>query len=151
MEKAAALLAKITPEAASRDVDDAVLDAITLSACADGLTKDEITALGLMARELPTSKGLSDAEIDERVRASFERINEVGLEARLQAIGETAIDEETRRRMFSAAVIVQYADGHLTNEENAFLLDLADVLGLNETKVREIVEQIERELGVAAG
>ena len=102
-----------------------------------------------MARELPSSKDLSEADLDARIAASFARIHDDGLEVRLRKIAETALDDATRRRMFAAAAIVQYADGKVTNEENEFLLDFADVLGLTEARVREIVDEIERELGVA--
>ena len=46
-------------------------------------------------------------------------------------------------------LIVQYADGRVTNEENEFLLDLADALGLDENRVRAIVSEIEKQLGLA--
>jgi tellurite resistance protein len=145
MENAGQLLAKLLPD---QGIDDAVLDAIALSAAADGVSREEIDAIKKMTRELPSSKGLSEEEIAARVDASFARLDRDGLQERLRAIGDAAMDDETRRRMFSAAVIVQYADGRVTNEENEFLLDFADVLGLTETKVREIVADVERELGV---
>lgn len=145
MEKAAELLAKVLP---ASSIDDAVLDAIALSVCADGVTQEELEALTRMARELPSLEGRSDADVEASVRAAFERIHRDGLEGRLRALGEADLDADARRRVFCAATIVQYADGHVTNEENEFLLDLADVLGLDEVKVREIVAEIERELGV---
>jgi hypothetical protein len=46
---------------------------------------------------------------------------------------------------------VQYADGQVTNAENEFLLDLADVLGLDDAKVNEIIADIEIELGIEPG
>jgi len=128
-------------------LDDAVLDAIALSACADGVSKEELVAIRNMARELPSSHDLSESELDSRIEASFARIHDDGVEERLKKVAETAIDDETRKRMFTAAAIVQYADGKVTNEENEFLLDFADVLGLTESRVREIVDEIERELG----
>lgn len=148
---AAELISKVptlnSSDAASASVDDAVLDAIALSACADGVTNDELVVLLRMARELPTLKGRPPEEIDGRVRASFDRITEDGLEGRLEKLGKAAFDDATRRKIFCAAAVVQYADGKVTNEENEFLLDLADVLGLDETRVRDIVAEIERELG----
>src|SRR5579859_3563783 len=111
--EAAGLLAKMLPDAA---VDDAVLDAIALSACADGIVKEEMDAIRRMARELPSSKSLDDAALEERIHASFARIHDDGLDARLEAIAKTALDDATRERMFTAAAIVQYADGHVTNE-----------------------------------
>lgn len=131
-------------------LDDAVLDAIALSACADGVSKEELAAIRKMARELPSSRDLSEQDVDSRIEASFARIHDDGLEERLRKIAETAIDDDTRRRMFTAAAIVQYADGKVTNEENEFLLDFADVLGLTEARVREIIDEIERELGVSS-
>ncbi len=144
-EPSTILLAKVLIDAA---IDDLVLDAITLSACADGMAPEELEALQRMARELPSSRDLDKAGIDARIQASYERAHREGLSERLRTLGETHMTDDVRRRIFSAAALVQYADGRVTNEENEFLLDLADVLGLNETKVREIVDDIERELGM---
>lgn len=145
MENAAGLLAKVLPAA---ELDDAVLDAIVLSSCADGVTRAELDALSRMAKELPSLRGASDADVATRVRTAFDRIEAAGLEESLRALGEAGKDDASKRQIFSAAVIIQYADGHVTNEENEFLLDLADVLGLTETSVRDIVSVIEKELGV---
>ena len=121
MADAADLLAKVLPDT---PIDDAILDAIALSACADGVTKDELAAILRIARELPTMKDLAPAEVDARVRAAFDRVERDGLDARLAAIGKAAMNDETRRRMFMAAAVVQYADGQVTSSENEFLLDL---------------------------
>ncbi|HEY8078258.1 MAG TPA: TerB family tellurite resistance protein [Labilithrix sp.] len=139
------LIKKMLPDAV---VDDAVLDAIALSACADGVVKEEMDAMRRMARELPSSRSLDEAAIEARIEASFARIHDDGLDARLEAIANAALDDDTRKRMFTAAAIVQYADGHVTNEENEFLLDLADALGLDEARVRAIVSEIEKQLGI---
>ncbi len=144
--EAAGLLAKMLPDAA---VDDAVLDAIALSACADGVVKEELDAIRRMARELPSSRSLDEAAVEARIEASFARIHDDGVDKRLESIAKAALDDDTRKRMFTAAAIIQYADGHVTNEENEFLLDFADALGLGENSVRAIVDRIEQELGVA--
>ena len=146
---AADLIAKVPTlegRSASEEVDDAILDAITLSACADGVSKEELTALLRMARQLPTLEGKPLPEIDARVHAAFERVETDGLEGRLAKLGKSTFDDNARRRIFCAAAVVQYADGQVTNQENEFLLDLADVLGLDEARVREILSEIEAEL-----
>jgi tellurite resistance protein len=145
MASAGELLAKFLPD---ETLDEALLDVIALSACADGVARSELDALTRMARELPSCRSLSTEELDARVRAAFDRLEKEGLEERLRQLGELPMDAEVRRRMFTAAAIVQYADGHVTNEENEFLLDLADTLRLDEVKVREIVDEIEADLGV---
>ena len=132
-------------------VDDAVLDAIALSACADGVTNLELVAILRIARELPSMRARPPAEIDARVHAAFDRLSAEGLEARLQSIGRMDLDADTRRQMFAAAAVVQYADGLVTNSENEFLLDLADVLGLDEAKVSAIIAEIERSLEIEPG
>lgn len=132
---------------ASEEVDDAILDAITISACADGVSKEELTALLRMARQLPTLAGKSLPEIDARVHAAFERVEADGLEGRLAKLGEASFDDVARRRIFCAAAVVQYADGQVSSQENEFLLDLADVLGLDDAGVKEILAEIEAELG----
>ena len=133
-------------DAAATAADDAVIDAIALSACADGVTSDELVVLIRMAHELPTLRGQPAEAVDARVRASFDRIQEDGLEGRLEKLADATLDDDLRRRIFCAAAIVQYTDGHVTNEENELLLDLADVLGLDETRVRAIVDEIEQGL-----
>jgi tellurite resistance protein len=147
MENAAGILSRVLPASA---IDDAVLDAIVLSACADGMSKSELDALASMAKELPSLAGQDEAAVSGRIRESFERVERDGLEGRLKALAETPMDDETRRRIFCAAAIIQYADGHVTNEENEFLLDLADVLGLDEPTVRDVVADIERGLEAPA-
>jgi len=148
MTVAADLIAKVLSDT---PIDDAILDAIALSACADGVTNAELVAILRIARELPSLKDRPPAEIDARVQAAFDRLSADGLDARLQALGKASLDEATRRNMFTAAAVVQYADGQVTNAENEFLLDLADVLGLDDTKVNEIIAEIEIELGIEPG
>ncbi len=148
MTVAADLLSKVLEGA---PIDDAVLDAIALSACADGVTNVELVAILRIARELPSLRDREPAEIDARVHAAFDRLTADGLEGRLKALGDAALDEQTRRRMFTAAAVVQYADGQVTNAENEFLLDLADVLGLDDAKVNGIIAEIETELGIEPG
>ena len=148
MTVAAALLSKVLEDT---PIDDAILDAIALSACADGVTNVELVAILRIARELPSLRDRAPAEIDARVHAAFDRLTADGLEGRLQALGKAALDEQTRRRMFTAAAVVQYADGQVTNAENEFLLDLADVLDLDDAKVNGIIAEIETELGMEPG
>jgi prepilin-type processing-associated H-X9-DG protein len=126
--------------------DDAVLDAMVLSACADGMVRVELEALARMAKELPSLAGADEATITDRIRQSFERVEKDGTANRLQAIGAEGGDEAARRRIFSAAATIQFADGHVSKEENEFLRDLAQVLRLDEITARRIVGDIEREL-----
>ncbi len=148
MTVAADLIAKVLSDT---PIDDAVLHAIALSACADGVTNVELMAILRIARELPSLRERPPAEIDARVHAAFDRLTADGLEGRLEALGKLPLDDATRRHMFTAAAIVQYADGQVTNAENEFLLDLADVLGLDDTKVNAIIAEIETELGIEPG
>lgn len=148
MPDTADLIAKVL---GASPVDDAVLDAIALSACADGIANVEVVAIVKIARELPSLAGASPEDIDTRVRAAFERLKADGLEGRLQALGTMGLDADARRRVFAAAAVVQYADGLVTSSENEFLLDLADVLGLDDAKVSAILEDIERALEIEPG
>ncbi|MCA9587991.1 MAG: TerB family tellurite resistance protein [Myxococcales bacterium] len=145
VDSASSLLTRVLAPTA---IDAAVLEAVVLSCCADGVVESEIRAVHDMARQLPSFASMDDAALKEQVEGAFERIAREGLEKRLLAVTAAASDDETRRKMFLAAAIVQYADGEVTNEENEFLLDLADALGLSEKIVRGIVEEIERELGI---
>lgn len=147
MDAAAAMLSRVLPPHA---VDDAVIDAIVLSACADGMTRTELEALARMAKDLPTLAGQDDAVVTDRIRESFERIERDGLDGRLRTLANASLDGDTRRRIFCAATVIQYADGQVTSAENEFLFDLADVLGLEEPTIREIVTEIETTLGAEA-
>ncbi|MDB4938040.1 MAG: hypothetical protein JWP87_5012 [Labilithrix sp.] len=148
MPDAAELLATVLTDT---PIDDAILDAIALSACADGVTNVELVAILRIARQLPSVAGQTPEEVDERVHAAFDRLTAEGLDGRLQGLGKMQLDDATKRRMFVAAAVVQYADGLVTNAENEFLLDLADVLGLDEVKVTSIIGEIERELDIEPG
>jgi tellurite resistance protein len=148
MPDAADLIATVL---ADTPIDDAILDAIALSACADGVTNVELTAMLHMARQLPSLRDQPPAEVDARVHAAFDRLTKEGLDGRLQSLAKMGLDEATRRRMFAAAAVVQYADGLVTSSENEFLLDLADALGLDEAKVTAIIGDIERELDIEPG
>lgn len=143
MENASFILSRVLPQAA---IDDTIIDAIVLSACADGMSKEELEALAKMARELPSLAGEPDEAVTDRIRQSFERVERDGLEGRLKQLDVALMDETTRRTIFMAAAVIQYADGQVTTEENEFMLDLADVLGLEEHAVREVREEIERNL-----
>lgn len=144
MENAAGLLAKLLP---ADGPDEAVLDAIVLSSCADGLSKGELGTVTRLAGAIHSLRASSKEAVEVRVRAAFERIEAAGLEEALRALGDKIEGDDAKKHVFTAAVIVQFADGHLTNEENEFLLDLADVLGLDETHVRMITSEIEAALG----
>jgi tellurite resistance protein len=148
MSETADLVAKVLGD---NPVDDAILDAIALSACADGVTNAELVAILRLAKELPSLRGRPPEEVDAAIHASFDRLTKEGLAARVEALGKMPADEATKRRIFAAAAVVQYADGLVTNEENEFLLDLADALGLDDAKVAEIIAEIERELDVEPG
>jgi tellurite resistance protein len=145
MENTADLITRVlSPDA----IDDAVLDAIVLSACADGMSKTELEALEEMAKQLPSLAGKDEGAVLDRIRASFERVEKEGLEGRLKTLAHESMDTSARRRVFTAATIIQYADGQVTNEENEFLLDLADVLKLDASVVKDVVDEIERSVGI---
>ncbi len=70
MENAADLISRVLPASA---IDDVVIDAIVLSACADGMSKEELEALEKMVRELPSLAGQDHKAVTDRIHASFER------------------------------------------------------------------------------
>ena len=69
------------------------------------VTNVELVAILRIARELPSLRDREPAEIDARVHAAFDRLTADGLEGRLKALGDAALDEQTRRRMFTAAAV----------------------------------------------
>jgi tellurite resistance protein len=143
---AAGALAKVLPAAA---IDDAVLDTIVIAACADGVTKDELDAIGRMARELPSLKRLTEQEVTTRLEGSYQRIHTDGLEGRLKAIASSPLDQGAKRQIFQAAAVMQYADGKVSAQENAFLEDLASALALDASTVIELLDEVEEALASA--
>lgn len=146
MENVSHALAKLLP---AKELDDAVLDTIVIAACADGLTKDEIVAIGQMARELPSFERLAEAEVAARLEASYERIHRDGLKGRLDTIARAPMNDAAKRQIYQAAAIMQYADGKVSPQENAFLEDLASALGLDASTVIELLDEVEAALAKA--
>ena len=77
MPDAAELIAKVLPDT---PVDDAILDAIALSACADGVTHDELVTILRIARELPSLRVGKSYRLREQDIHSYlnERYTEAG-------------------------------------------------------------------------
>lgn len=147
MENAVDLLARAPPSAG---LDDAVLDAIVLSSCADGLAKGELDTVTQLAAALPSFARCAIRAETSWASASDRRSKgstRWASKTRSARLGEKVEGVDAKKQVFTAAVVVQIADGHLTNEENALLLDLADVLGLDETSVRKIRSEMESVLG----
>ena len=122
--------------------DDTVLEVMALSACADGVNREELDAIATLAKELPSYRALDAATLKARVEDAFAWLDETGLEASLLAIAGRAKDDAAKKRVFYAGAIVQHADGRLSNQENEFLLDLADALGLDDETSRAIAAEI---------
>ncbi len=126
--------------------DETILEVLALSACADGVNRDELDAIAALAKELPSFTALDAAAVKEKVEAAFGRLDEAGLEESLKAIAARATDAAAKRRVFYAAAIVQHADGRVSNQENELLLDLADALGLDDDTSRDIANEIAKAL-----
>lgn len=126
--------------------DETVLEVMALSACADGVNRDELDAIATLAKELPSFQGLDASAVKEKVEAAFSRLDEAGLEPSLKAIAARATDAAAKKRIFYAAAIVQHADGRLSNQENELLLDLADALGLDDDTSHAIANEIAKAL-----
>lgn len=71
MPEADPRLAKVLAETTQ---DEALLDIISLSACAGGVAKEELEIIFRMARQLPSCAGLSDEELDAEVLDIVEKI-----------------------------------------------------------------------------
>ena len=83
MEQAADLITRLLHLSPEQAMDDAVIDAIVLSACADGMSNAELEALTRMAKELPSLQGKDEAAVSDRIRESFERVERDGLDLAL--------------------------------------------------------------------
>ncbi len=125
------------------DSHKALVDAVCLSILADGkITKEEEeVAINFLAEmtELETK------DAAKLVRSAFERISRDSDEV-LQAIPDKLSTAEEIEGVFFAAAWVQYMDGEISTEEDSFLYTLADVLGLDDEEVEEILAAVEENI-----
>ena len=132
----------------SPDADDlrtrAVIDTICLSLASDGyITEEEQeAAVAILTRDLE----ITAQEAQDLATRAFSRIQTNGLEASMASIAEAIVSPGDRRALLEAAAVVQYVDDTITPEEDDFLYQFADCLGIEHDEVDAIVDRVEADL-----
>lgn len=125
------------------DAHQALVDAICLSILADGEVSREGEEVAVNVVTELTEMDSDDAS--GLVRNSFKRIK-ADPDDVLHTVADKLTTQEEIVGVFFAAAWVQYLDGEISTEEDSFLYTLADVLGLDEEEVEDILAEVEENI-----
>ena len=91
-----------------------------------------------------TDNLLRSGTITVMLESYAERLSASGRDARLHEIAdEIAGDPHEAEAAFALAAAIALADDEVTDEENAFINQLADWFGINEARAAEILDQLQ--------
>ena len=130
------------PEAAA--LLESTIEAMVIMLAADGqTTNEERDLLRGAVREL-TAGGIRSAQIDKIFDASIARIKEAGAEARLAAVAEVLKKEViAAEAAFVLSAAMAFADQEIADAENDTLNSFADLLGLEEDRANELLDELQ--------
>ncbi len=136
---------------ARRDRNAALLDAMVLTATADGTIADvEMKQLLVRVLERPEFEGLTPDELTEMVEASAKRLAAARtLEDILHALRERLPDHRNRLLAFGLATAVALADRKATRDELGLLKTLQAGFNLTEAEVTKVFESIQAGMSLA--
>ena len=135
-------------KSAEGDEDSFVVDAVALAVACDGDVSEE--EIGY-ACDLVATSGLKDVApetLRHRFDDAFERLSSEGWEARLTAVSESSRARGCGRELLWLAVAVQYVDGDVSEDEDAFIDALASAVGMSDDDVQQIIDDVEARLGI---
>ena len=117
-----------------------------LMMAADGtISETERDAVRGAVRGL-TDNLLRTGTINVMLETYGKRLAESGRDARLQEIAEViAEDPNEAEGAFALAAAIALADDEVTDEENAFINQLAEWFGISEERASEILDQLEED------
>ena len=123
---------------------ESTIEAMVVMLAADGQsTNEERDLLRGAVREL-TAGGVRTAQIDKIFDASIARIREVGASARLAAAATVLKTEVVAAEAaFVLAAAMAFADQEIADAENDTLNEFADLLGLEETRANELLDELQ--------
>jgi tellurite resistance protein len=123
---------------------EATIEAMVVMLASDGqTTNEERDLLRGAVREL-TAGGVRSAEIDRIFDRSIGRIKESGATARLTAIAEVLKREKiAAEAAFVLAAAMAFADQEIADAENETLNEFADLLGLEEGRANELLDELQ--------
>lgn len=130
---------------ARRDRNAALLDAMVLSASADGkIGGSELKQVLTRVIERPEFEGVQAQELSSMVEASAKRLsNARTLEEILHGIKERLPNHRNRLLAFGLATAVALADRRATREELGLLKTFQSSLGLTEDEVSKVFVNVE--------
>jgi tellurite resistance protein len=125
---------------------DPLAETMFLMMSADGVVADqERDAVRGAIRGL-TDNLLRTGTINVMLENYAARLEEQGRDARLQEIAETISSEASEAEgAFALAAAIALADDEITEEENAFINQLAEWFGIGEGRASEILDQLEED------
>ena len=87
------------------------------------------------------------AHIEAMLDAASKNVAEFGREARLAEVAAQLRDDTERAEVaFVLAAAIAFADNAIADEENETLSSLAEELGIEDTRVDEILDSVEGDL-----
>ena len=125
------------------DTQRAIMDALCLSLCADGVVAaveiDESVGyiVGMM--------GVSTQQAASLLGESLERVGR-DPQGMLNGLPGLVPHAEDRQAVLFAAAFIQYVDGKITPEEDALLSSMAELLEVSSAGVADIIAQVEAQL-----
>ncbi len=137
----------LTPEEiGSIDRVEPLAETMFLMMAADGtLAETEREAVRGAIRGL-TDNLLRTGTINVMLETYAQRLSGSGRDARLQEIAQTiAEDPSEAEGAFALAAAVALADDQVSDEENAFINQLAEWFGIGEERAAEILDQLEED------
>jgi tellurite resistance protein len=122
-------------------------EAMYLMMSADGNVGDEVLKGAL--RNL-SDDGLRSVTIDALLAGAEERIASEGRQARLHDVGESLSHDSARAEVaFVLAAAIAFADNAIADQENETLNELAELLGIDENRANQLLDDVEQDLGRA--
>jgi len=133
-------------EAGALNRVDPLAEAMFLMMAADGtLAESERDAVRGAIRGL-TDNVLRSGTIKVMLENYQARLEQEGREQRLHQIAEElAEDPQEAEGAFALAAAVALADDNVTDEENAFINQLAEWFGISDERAHEILDQLEED------
>lgn len=143
-QEGAANAAEVLGDATAAALLEATIEAMVIMLASDGSTSDEERDLLRGAVRELTAGGVRSAEIDRIFDRSLDRIRDGGADARLAATADVLKGEKVAAEAaFVLSAAMAFADAEIADEENETLNRFADLLGIEEARANELLDQLE--------
>lgn len=122
----------------------ALVEAMFLAATADGEFAPEESLQFSATISALTDRKLDPDDIYRLVGELSLKLNEQGRQARLAAIANRLPAGKVRETAIILAAAITASDGDVKSEENDFVADLAEALGVDQGRAVELVEKVQK-------